>query len=76
MTVTELPLSDELDEALNAVSDNKTQFIIDALKQKLKETKIEAIKDNLIEGYKSSYNESERLLNDFKNVDLEHWDEY
>ena len=76
MTVIELSLPDELYEALNAVPGNKTQFILDALKQKLKETKIEAIRDNLIEGYKNSYSESDLLIEDFKNVDLEHPDEY
>lgn len=76
MTVINLPLPDELDKALNALSTDKEKFIIDALKYKLRTAKLETIQDELIEGYKGSHTENMELLNDYKHVDLEHWDEY
>ncbi len=76
MVIIELPIPEELDKAISAISLNKQKFIIDTLKEKLREAKIETLKSDLIEGYRNSHEENKRLLEDYKHTDLEHWDEY
>ena len=76
MTVIEVALPDEVDKAIELLSADKEKFILQAVSEKLKDTKLELIKEQLIEDYKSSFDENAVLLEDYKHVDLEHWDDY
>jgi hypothetical protein len=51
MPVIELPLPHELDRAIDSVSSDKKGFILEAVQQKLKETRTEKLRNELIEGY-------------------------
>ena len=76
MPLLELQIPEEIDDAINSVSTDKNGFILDALKQKLHETKNRLIEEKLIEGYKSNHNENLSLIQDFKEADLKNWNEY
>ena len=76
MPLLELQIPEEIDDAINSVSTDKNGFILDALKQKLHETKNRLIEEKLIEGYKSNHNENLSLMQDFKEADLKNWNEY
>ena len=76
MPLLELQIPEEIDDAINSVSTDKIGFILDALKQKLHETKNRLIEEKLIEGYKSNHNENLSLMQDFKEADLKNWNEY
>jgi hypothetical protein len=76
MPLLELQIPEEIDDAINSVSTDKNGFILDALKQKLHETKNRLIEEKLIEGYKSNHNENLSLMEDFKEADLKNWNEY
>jgi len=54
----------------------KSQFISEALKEKIEKIQNEEIQKALEEGYKSRKNESLLIAKDFESVDLEGWDEY
>jgi hypothetical protein len=76
MPLLELQIPEEIDDAINSVSTDKNGFILDALRQKLQETKHRLIEEKLIEGYKSNHNENLSLMEDFKEADLDNWNEY
>jgi hypothetical protein len=76
MPLIELQIPDDLDKAISSVSVDKMGFILEAVKQKLKEVRLPELRGELIEGYQNNKQENEMLLKEFKNVDLEHWDEY
>jgi hypothetical protein len=69
-----LPLPDELDQALNKVTNDKQSFIIDAVKEKLQKAKDAPRYDKLVEGYKSQHQENRNVLNDYSSTDLENWE--
>jgi uncharacterized protein YjiK len=76
MPIIELLISDELDKALSAVSGNKKDFIIKAVKEKLQETKLNQLKDKLVEGYSKSHDENLSLVKEFDPSDIANWDDY
>ena len=76
MALIEVSLPEDVQQALENFPGDKQKFIVKAVQQKLKEARLESLKDELIEGYKNSKAENETISRDFKHVDLEHWDEY
>ena len=73
-----ITLPDELARQLEKVagSRNKSSFIAEALKQRIKQMKEEELNKILKEGYKERKQESLLIAKDFEPVDLEAWDEY
>jgi hypothetical protein len=69
-----LPLPDELNNALDAVTNDKQSFIINAVKEKLLKAKDAPRYEQLVEGYKSQHKENQNVLNDFSSTDLENWE--
>lgn len=76
MPLLEVQIPEEIDNPINSVSADKNGFILDAVKQKLQETKFKQIEEKLIEGHKSNQHENLSLMEDFKQADLENWNEY
>ena len=57
-------------------SRNRSQFIAEAVQQKIEKLRDEELKKQLIEGYKATKKESLDLAEEFEFIDLEGWDEY
>ena len=55
---------------------NKSHFIAEALKQRIKEIQEEELNKILEEGYKARKQESLSIAQEFEPVDVEGWDEY
>ena len=54
----------------------KSQFIAEALRQRIEKIQHEKLQKILEEGYKVREKESQSLAKEFEYVDLEGWDEY
>ena len=54
----------------------KSNFIAEALKQRIEEIQEEELNETLEEGYKARKQESLSIANEFEAVDVEGWDEY
>jgi hypothetical protein len=76
MPLIQLPISEEIDKEISSVSPDKNAFILEAVKQKLKQAKLDNIQEQLIEGYKKNHSENLLLNKEFTSIDLENWDEY
>jgi len=55
---------------------NKSNFISEALRQRIEETRRQKLNEMLEEGYKARKQESVSLAKEFEPVDMEGWDEY
>jgi metal-responsive CopG/Arc/MetJ family transcriptional regulator len=73
-----ITLPAELVHELERLSEprQKSQFIAEALKQKIEKLRHEELQKNLEEGYKARKQESHSIAKGFESVDLEGWDEY
>lgn len=67
-------LAKKLDEL--AGRKKKSQFIAEALRQKVEQLQNEQLQLLLEEGYKSTKQESSSIAKEFEAIDLEGWDEY
>ncbi len=76
MPLLEVSIPEEIDDAISSVASDKSAFILDAVKQKLQEIKFKLVEEKLIEGYKSNHQENSSLMDDFKQADLENWNDY
>jgi len=54
----------------------RSQFVAEALRQKVQEIQRERIEKALEEGYKTRKEESQSMAREFESLDLEGWDEY
>lgn len=54
----------------------RSAFIADAIRQKLEQQKQQELTQLLEEGYKNRYKESIEISAEFREIDLEKWDEY
>ena len=54
----------------------QSQFVAEAVEQKIKQIKIEQMEKILEEGYKATNKEGIRITKEFDSVDLEGWDAY
>jgi len=73
-----ITLPEELARQLEklAGSRNKSYFIAETLKQRIKEIQEEELNKILEEGYKDRKQESLCIAKEFEHVDVEGWDEY
>ena len=76
MPVIELPIPEDLDKEISKVSADKASFIIEAVKEKLQETKLNSLKEKLVEGYSQNHDENVSIVAEFEHEDLKNWDEY
>lgn len=76
MSIIELPLPDDLNKAITSVTNDKVEFILEAIKEKLQDNKLGAIKSKLVEGYSQNHEENLTLVKEFESPDLSNWDDY
>lgn len=76
MPTIKLSISHELDKAISFVAANKKEFIINAVKEKLQESKLDTLKNQLVEGYSSNHDENLSMVKEFESSDLTNWDDY
>ena len=69
-------LPDDLDNELSSLTNDKEGFIIAAVRQKIALGKKTATPEELAKEYSDSVEENKLILEDFKHVDLENWDDY
>jgi len=67
-------LAHQLDKL--TISKKKSQFIAEALKERIEKIQYKELQEALEEGYKAMKKESQYLAKEFENIDLEGWDEY
>jgi len=73
-----ITVSEDLANKLNRIAGarRKSQFISDAVKEKIEKIQHEELQKALEGGYKSRKKESLSMTEEFEFVDLEGWDEY
>jgi metal-responsive CopG/Arc/MetJ family transcriptional regulator len=73
-----ITVSEDLGNKLNRIAGprRKSQFISEAVKEKIEKIQHEELQKALEEGYKSRKKESLSMTEEFESVDLEGWDEY
>ena len=54
----------------------RSQFIAEALKQRIEQLQKQELEKLLTEGYQATKKESLELTKEFKSIDLEGWDDY
>jgi metal-responsive CopG/Arc/MetJ family transcriptional regulator len=67
-----------LSQALNQVAGprRRSQFIVEAIIQRLEQQEREALEKLLEEGYKAASKENSDITKEFEVADLEGWDDY
>jgi uncharacterized membrane-anchored protein len=66
----------EIEQQLSAITNDKTEFIIAAIKQKIALGKNNLSAHQLAEEYVDSIKENEKIKEDFANADNENWNDY
>ncbi|MEE8399170.1 MAG: hypothetical protein V3S89_09200 [Desulfobacterales bacterium] len=68
----------ETADALNRAAGprKRSQFIVEAVRQKIRQKEKEDLDRLLSEGYRASLKESRDIAEEFETLDLEGWDEY
>jgi len=68
----------ELAKQLDILTDprKKSQFIAEALSERIEKIRYEELQNALEEGYKARKQESRFIAKEFEVIDLEGWDEY
>ena len=72
MKTVKVKIPDDLEKFLESIPVDIESFILESIRKRFEEKQTEKL---LIEGYKTGYQESKKISNEFKNVDLENWDE-
>jgi len=72
MKMLSISLSDEIERELENIS-NKDNFVVDAVKEKLKREKNKILDKLLIEGYKATNEEDKKLNKEWEEITLEKW---
>lgn len=73
MRTLELHISEELAASLDRITPDAERFAIEALQARLNEIEKE---NQLAEEYRFAAEENKTISQDFKAIDLEHWDDY
>lgn len=76
MSTITLNLPPGIDKELSDLAVKKEEFLLEALKEKIKSEKKLNLKVLMEEGYKARRKENELLNKDFFYTDLENWNEY
>jgi predicted transcriptional regulator len=71
MTSVTIHLSSELENQIKKTNINKEEYILQAVKEKL--DKENHLKNQLKEGYKSTYVEDKELSQEFDQIDINEW---
>ena len=73
-----ITVSEELVEQVDKLVGprKRSQFIADALRQRIETIRYERLQKALEEGYKVRKEESQSIASEYEHVDLEGWDEY
>ena len=73
-----ITIPEDLAHKLNRLigSRNKSQFIAEALKERIEKIQYKEIQKAFEEGYKVRKQESHSIAKEFESIDLEGWDEY
>ncbi len=71
-----ISIPDEIDQQLSAITDDKNEFIISAIKQKILLRKKSLSVEQLAKEYAGSIEENEQITKDFAHADKENWNEY
>jgi len=71
-----ISIPDDIDEQLSSVTNNKEEFIIAAIRQKIALRKKTSSPEELAKEDKESIEENKLVLKDFKHTDTENWDDY
>ncbi len=73
-----ITLPEDLVHKLNRLtrSRKKSQFIAEALKERIEKIQHKELQKALEEGYKAMKQESHSIAKEFESIDLEGWDEY
>jgi len=72
MKMLSISLSDEIERELENIS-NKDNFVVDAVKEKLKREKNKILDKLLVEGYKATNEEDKKLNKEWEEITLEKW---
>lgn len=76
MSLITLNIPDEIDKELAEMSVKREEFLLEALKEKIKSKRDSNLEELLAEGYKERKTENMVLSKDFFHTDLENWNEY
>jgi len=73
-----ITIPEELAKQLNMLTNprKKSQFVAEALRQRIENIRYEELHKTLEEGYKARKQESHSIAKQFEVIDLEGWDEY
>lgn len=71
-----ISITDEIDKQLSSITEDKKQFIIEAVRQKNAKQAKTISKKQLAKEYADSTEENSQITKDFINVDNENWNEY
>jgi len=71
-----ISIPDEIDKQLSSLTDNKKEFILSAIKQKIGLQKKHLTREQLAKEYEDSIKENKELSKDFAHVDKENWNDY
>ncbi len=71
-----ISVPDDLDNELSSLTNDKPAFIIAAIRQKIALRKKTTTPGELAKKYADGAEENKSLMEDFKNADIENWDDY
>ncbi len=76
MSTITLNLPEDIDRTLSTLTVKREEFLLEALKDKIKAETVSNLETLLIEGYKERCAENSVLVEEFTHVDMENWHEY
>ncbi len=71
-----ISIPDEIDKQLSSITDDKKEFILSAIKQKIGLQKKHIAAEKLAREYEDSAGENQEITNDFAHSDKENWNDY
>lgn len=71
MKTLQIELPEDIEHQLGMIGEDQQDFVLEAIREKIKRTKM--LKDKLMEGYKSTYEDDLEITEDFQFSDLENW---
>ncbi len=69
-------IPDDLDQQLSGITDDKQEFIINAVMQKIIQRKKYSFVKDLAKEYADSINENEEITKEITHSDKENWNDY
>lgn len=71
-----ISIPDDIDQQLSGMTNDKQEFIINAVRQKISLDKKYLSVAELAKEYADSINENEEITKDFTHADKENWNDY